>query len=140
LLNIEGLGRQLYPELDLWSTAKPYLERWMRERFGPKAAWKEFKRQLPGWVEKAPQMPGLVHGALTRLNHMDENQLQIQKQLTELNLALEAQRTQKRHQTLGLVTMITGGALWWQSYALALPEFAGLAVASTGLVWLLVKG
>ena len=45
LLNIEGLGRQLYPDLDLWTTAKPYLERWIRERFGPKAAWKEFKRE-----------------------------------------------------------------------------------------------
>src|SRR5690554_4745272 len=70
LLNIEGLGRQLDPDLDLWTTAKPFLERWMRERFGPKAAFKELKRQLPSWIEKAPQMPNLMHGALTRLNQI----------------------------------------------------------------------
>ena len=140
LLNIEGLGRQLYPELDLWTTAKPYLEKWMRERFGPKAALREFKRQLPSWVEKAPQIPGLMHGALTRLNHLDENQTLIQEQLTALNTALAEQRAQKRHQTLGVVTMVSGAALWWQSFALGIPEFAGLGVAATGLLWLLVKG
>ncbi len=139
LLNIEGLGRQLYPDLDLWTTAKPYLERWMRERFGPKAAWKEFKRQLPGWVEKAPQIPNLMHGALTRLNHLDENQLRMQEQLEVLNAALEAQRLQKRHQTLGIMTTITGGLLWWQSYALALPEIAGLSIGAAGLIWLVLK-
>tara|TARA_B100000029_G_scaffold24310_1_gene23971 strand:- start:10775 stop:12427 length:1653 start_codon:yes stop_codon:yes gene_type:complete len=139
LLNIEGLGRQLYPDLDLWTTAKPYLERWMRERFGPKAAWKELKRQLPGWVEKAPQIPNLMHGALTRLNHLDENQQKMQEQLEVLNAALEAQRLQKRHQTLGIMITVTGGLLWWQSYALALPEIAGLSIGAAGLIWLVLK-
>ena len=50
-------------------------------RFGPKAAWKELKRQLPGWVEKAPQIPNLMHGALTRLNHLDENQQKMQEDI-----------------------------------------------------------
>ena len=140
LLNIEGLGRQLYPELDLWATAKPYLERWMRERFGPKAAFKEFKRQLPSWIEKAPQIPNLMHGALTRLNHMDENQLAMQQQIMQLNAALEAQRQQKRHQTLGLLATGGGVLLWWQSYALAIPEVAGLGLSAFGILWLIVKG
>tara|TARA_B110000211_G_scaffold96257_1_gene112272 strand:- start:2180 stop:3835 length:1656 start_codon:yes stop_codon:yes gene_type:complete len=140
LLNIEGLGRQLYPELDLWATAKPYLERWMRERFGPKAAFKEFKRQLPSWIEKAPQIPNLMHGALTRLNHMDENQLAMQQQIMQLNAALEAQRQQKRHQTLGLLATGGGVLLWWQAYALAIPEVAGLALSAFGILWLIVKG
>ena len=139
LLNIEGLGRQLYPELDLWSTAKPYLERWMRERFGPKAAWKEFKRQLPSWVEKAPQIPGLIHGALSRLNHMDENQLTMQQQMRELSIALEQQRQQKRHQTLGTLTLASGLFAWWQAYALAIPELAGLGLVGVGILWLLLK-
>ncbi|WP_370217522.1 AarF/UbiB family protein, partial [Thalassolituus sp.] len=140
LLNIEGLGRQLYPDLDLWTTAKPYLERWMRERFGPKAALREFKRQLPGWIEKAPQMPGLMHGALSRLNHLDETQADMQAQLTALTVALEAQRRQTKHQVLGVMATLTGGLLWWQAYALGLPELLGLGVGAAGLIWLVIKG
>ena len=98
----------------------------MRERFGPKAAFREFKRQLPSWIEKAPQIPNLMHGALTRLNNMDENQHAMHKQIMELNAALEAQRQQKRHQTLGLVAIGGGMLMWWQAYVLAVPEIAGL--------------
>ncbi|WP_420588659.1 ubiquinone biosynthesis regulatory protein kinase UbiB [Bacterioplanoides sp.] len=139
LLNIEGLGRQLYPQLDLWTTAKPYLERWMRDRFGPKAAFTELKRQLPGWIEKAPQIPGLVHGALSRLNHMDENQQALQSELTQLRLELEKQSQKKRHHILGSLTTGLGLFLWWQAFVLGLPEIAGLSLAGVGLLWLLIK-
>lgn len=139
LLNIEGLGRQLYPQLDLWTTAKPYLERWMRDRFGPKAAFTELKRQLPGWIEKAPQIPGLVHGALSRLNHMDENQQALQAELTQLRLELEKQSQKKRHHILGSLTTGLGLFLWWQAFVLGLPEVAGLSLAGVGLLWLLIK-
>ena len=139
LLNIEGLGRQLYPQLDLWSTAKPYLERWMRDRFGPKAAYKELKRQLPGWIEKAPQIPGLVHGALSRLNHMDENQQSLQQELLQLRATLQQQQLQKRHQTLGTLTTVTGVFAWWQAFTLGIPELAGLGLTGIGIVWLLLK-
>ncbi|WP_193163078.1 ubiquinone biosynthesis regulatory protein kinase UbiB [Microbulbifer hainanensis] len=64
LLNIEGLGRQLYPELDLWKTAHPFLERWMRERIHPKTILGEIKRYGPEWLEKFPQLPQLVYSAL----------------------------------------------------------------------------
>ncbi len=67
LLNIEGLGRQLYPQLDLWETAKPFLEKWTREQIGPKAAMRTLKRELPNLVTLAPQLPGLVHHVLHRL-------------------------------------------------------------------------
>ena len=60
LLNIEGLGRQLYPELDLWATAHPFLERWMRERFQPNALVQQLKRYGPEWLEQMPQLPQLV--------------------------------------------------------------------------------
>ncbi len=139
LLNIEGLGRQLYPQLDLWSTAKPFLERWMRERFGPKAAFAELKRQLPTWIEKAPKMPGLVHGALTRLNHMDENQAQLQREIMALRKALEEQNRQKRHLTLGSLVSLSGLALWWQAIALGIPEVLGVGIGAFGLLWILLK-
>jgi len=139
LLNIEGLGRQLYPQLDLWSTAKPYLERWMRDRFGPKAAYKELKRQLPGWIEKAPQIPGLVHGALSRLNHMDENQQALHNELLQLRATLQQQNNQKRHQTLGTLTLASGLFAWWQAFTLGIPEIVGVSLVFAGLVWLLLK-
>ena len=139
LLNIEGLGRQLYPELDLWSTAKPYLERWMRERFGPKAAFQELKRQLPSWIEKAPKIPGLVHGALTRLNHLDETQQTMQQEIVQLRLALEQANRQKRQHALAMVITGSGLFTWWQAFALGVPEMTGVALTCIGLLWLLVK-
>jgi ubiquinone biosynthesis protein len=67
LFNIEGLGRRLYPQLDLWDTAKPYLEKWMREQMGPRAFLRTLRREAPKWWELAPQLPGLLHDALQRL-------------------------------------------------------------------------
>jgi len=64
LLNIEGLGRQLYPQLDLWQTAKPYLERWMRERIGPRAVFDKLREQLPDYGEALPELPLLAHQLL----------------------------------------------------------------------------
>ncbi len=66
LLNIEGLGRQLYPELDLWQTAKPYLEKWFAQQVGPKAAFRKVRTQLPEWGERFPEIPGLIHRVLTK--------------------------------------------------------------------------
>ena len=56
LLNVEGLGRQLYPDLDLWDTAKPFLERWMAQRRSPRALFKKLRRELPAVLERAPEM------------------------------------------------------------------------------------
>ncbi len=66
LLSIEGLGRRLYPELDLWQTAKPYLERWMSEQVGPRAALRGMRRELPRILAHGPDIPGLVYDVLTR--------------------------------------------------------------------------
>jgi len=64
LLNIEGLGRQLYPELDLWATGKPYLEKWVLEKRGPKALVNKFVEQAPLVLDAMPYMPMLVHDYL----------------------------------------------------------------------------
>ena len=61
LLNIEGLGRQLDPELDLWSTAKPFLEKWMLEQVGPQKLWSELKAQAPRYAKLLPDLPRLLH-------------------------------------------------------------------------------
>ena len=64
LLNIEGLGRELDPDLDLWQTAKPFLERWMREQVGWRALARAMRHEAPFWAATLPQLPRLVHRAL----------------------------------------------------------------------------
>ena len=66
LLNIEGLGRMLYPQLDLWSTAKPFMERWMSEQVGPKAFLRRVKETLPQLSEDLPEVPLLAHKVLRK--------------------------------------------------------------------------
>ncbi|MBV8604195.1 MAG: ubiquinone biosynthesis regulatory protein kinase UbiB [Pelomonas sp.] len=64
LLNIEGLGRQLDPELDLWSTAKPFLERWMDEQVGWRALLNQLRKEAPRFAQALPELPRLLHDAL----------------------------------------------------------------------------
>jgi len=64
LLNIEGLGRELDPDLDLWQTAKPFLERWMREQVGWRGLARAIRHEAPFWAATLPQLPRLVHRAL----------------------------------------------------------------------------
>jgi ubiquinone biosynthesis protein len=64
LLNIEGLGRQLYPDLDLWQTAQPYLEQWLKDRYSPKSMFNQLKRYAPDWLEHFPQIPPMIFQAL----------------------------------------------------------------------------
>ena len=66
LLNIEGLGRMLYPQLDLWSTAKPFMERWMAQQVGPRAFVRRVKESLPQISEDLPELPLLAHRALRK--------------------------------------------------------------------------
>ena len=67
LLNIEGLGRQLYPQLDLWTTAQPFLDKWLKDRYSPKSLLKQFKRHAPDWLEQLPQIPPMIFQALQNL-------------------------------------------------------------------------
>lgn len=68
LLNIEGLGRQLDPDLDLWKTAKPFLENWMKERIGPRILVGRLKYNLPRWAYEFPELPNLIQGLLRQAN------------------------------------------------------------------------
>ncbi|KTD19781.1 ubiquinone biosynthesis regulatory protein kinase UbiB [Legionella londiniensis] len=83
LLAVEGLGRQLYPELDLWTTAKPFLEDWLRAQMGPKKFLKNLRENLPFFIDELPHLPRLVNEVLAlskeekirRLERMDNNNL-----------------------------------------------------------------
>ena len=77
LLNIEGLGRQLDPNLDLWSTAKPFLETWMLDQVGPKKLWKQLVAEAPRYAKLLPELPRLVHDFLKLRQNNDHAQLQL---------------------------------------------------------------
>ena len=76
LLNIEGLGRQLDPELDLWSTAKPFLEKWMLDQVGPKKLWNQLVAEAPRYAKLLPELPRLVHDFLKHRQNDGNAQLQ----------------------------------------------------------------
>ena len=108
LFAVEGLGRQLYPELDLWATAKPFLERWMKEQMGPRMLMKRLRENLPFFMEELPHMPRLINDLL-RLSKE-------QKMLT-----LDAKETQNTHDPvrragykgfgLGLIVALLAGLI-----------------------------
>jgi ubiquinone biosynthesis protein len=76
LLNIEGLGRDLDPDLDLWSTAKPFLEKWMIEQVGPKKLFEQLKDQAPRYAKMLPELPRLLHDYLKQPPARDRGELQ----------------------------------------------------------------
>ena len=100
LLNIEGLGRQLDPELDLWKTAKPYLENWMSEQIGWRGLVQQLKDEGPRYAHIFPQLPRLLHHALSRAGQEADPML-----MTQL---LQEQRTTNR---LLKICMLVGGGL-----------------------------
>jgi ubiquinone biosynthesis protein len=102
LLNIEGLGRELDPDLDLWQTAKPYLERWMREQVGWRALLRNLRREAPFWAATMPQIPRLVHRALA-----EEHTGGLQAALHRL-AALQARRNRLLQALVALVAVILG--------------------------------
>ena len=105
LLNIEGLGRQLDPELDLWKTAKPFLERWMSEQIGWRGLIKTFKQEAPYLARTIPQLPRLVHQALSNPTKAD-----LQPQLAQL---IAAQHQQNRWLAIiALLLALLVGALF----------------------------
>lgn len=96
LLNIEGLGRELDPELDLWQTAKPFLERWMNEQLGWRALVKNLQAEAPKWAALLPQLPRLAHQALS------ENRLV----RLEAGLTLMLRQQQSRNRWLGVIAAL----------------------------------
>jgi len=83
LLNIEGLGRQLDPDLDLWSTAKPFLEKWMLNQVGPKKLWDQLRAEAPRYAKLLPELPRLVHDFLKQRQSDGGSQLQLQRLIEE---------------------------------------------------------
>ena len=118
LLNIEGLGRQLYPDLDLWATAHPYLERWLKNRFSPKSLWGELKRYGPEWMEKFPQVPQLIFNGLQQLQNVGQLAPELHKTTQQLQ-----KRTAATKYRYLLAALFFGAAL-----ACTIPEINTLVI------------
>jgi len=111
LLNIEGLGRELYPDLDLWETAQPILEEWMRERVSGRAIVERLREQLPEVGETIQEFPQVIHAILQRAA---EGRLQVevkQPAIEALRAELSAGRQQRWASGAGGAALI-GGVLW----------------------------
>jgi len=100
LLNIEGLGRQLDPDLDLWKTAKPYLERWMSDQVGWRGFVRTLKREAPYWASTLPQMPRLLHRLLA------------EERVEKLEKAFDALHAQGERRNRILVAVLVVLAVW----------------------------
>ncbi|EKM5761430.1 ubiquinone biosynthesis regulatory protein kinase UbiB [Cronobacter turicensis] len=83
LLYIEGVGRQLYPQLDLWKTAKPFLESWIKDQVGFPALVRSFKEKAPFWAEKIPEIPELVYNSLRQGKQLQQSVDKIAHELQE---------------------------------------------------------
>ncbi len=123
-LHIEGIGRQLYPQLDLWTTAKPFIERWLSEQLGVAALLKGLKQNLPYIAERLPDLPQLAYKAVERIAN-DELQVRIEsRQLAEIRD--EIRRANRRS-----IRAVIGGSLSiCATLVLALDGLAPMMVGS----------
>jgi ubiquinone biosynthesis protein len=112
LLNIEGLGRELDPDLDLWKTAKPYLERWMQEQIGWRGLVRTLKAEAPTWANLLPQLPRLAHRALA-----EDRFETIERQLEAL--LAEERRRNRWLAVLAVVAIAVAAAAVLRTLALA---------------------
>jgi ubiquinone biosynthesis protein len=118
LLNIEGLGRELDPELDLWATAKPYLERWMSEQLGWRGALDALHKEAPQWGKLLPQLPRLLAAHLQRNDgeHLAE----------QLHQLVQQQRIKSRWLILGVSALMVVALIQLVSFMLLLGWIPGI--------------
>lgn len=101
LLYVEGLGRQLYPQLDLWETAKPFLEKWMMNQVGPQAVINAVRDRAPFWAEKLPELPELLYDSLKQGKAMNQR----------MDALYQGYRDSKRQQATGRFLFGAGATL-----------------------------
>ncbi len=119
LLNIEGLGRQLYPQLDLWSTAKPFLEALAAEKHNMKNIFEKLKQQAPKLIKELPELPMLILSALKKLDSMQSIEKLYAKQtkaiVTQLQDNANKQTRAVLAGTLMILSAILVGNNWWEA-------------------------
>ena len=135
LLNVEGLGRDLYPQLDIWKTASPILREWMRERVGIRQVLKSVRTQMPELLEAARALPSLLKAAVHRsqggIFHMQVDSPALEEMRAEMRKA----GRRRDGVTLGSAILL-GGLVWLGVDGLGF--WPGWALTALGSVWILV--
>lgn len=134
VFNIEGLGRQLYPQLDLWETAKPFLDRWMSEQLGVRAARAAIRRELPNWLTLLPELPALHHQVLQQAKRGELRLAADDARLEDLRAELRRNRRGLRFGLLGLALMTASA---WAGTAAGLAPVWTAGGVAAGLLLLL---
>ncbi|MGX5200713.1 ubiquinone biosynthesis regulatory protein kinase UbiB [Aliikangiella sp. IMCC44632] len=106
LLYIEGLGRQLYPQLDLWETAQPFLDDWLKQTYGPKAVFNKIKDKAPLWLEQLPDMPDKFNRFIEQVELSQANQAQLTQHLKQLTLVQKKSNFKLRAALVGLAGLM----------------------------------
>ena len=139
LLNIEGLGRQLYPDLDLWHTAKPFMETWMRERFGAKALVNALRSNAPALMAELPTLPETIASAIHQLGQLDRLANAQTQAMTRLTASIDRQRRRgRRRRIVGALLIVTAAGLLWQPLSAAIGNADGSMAIAAGVVSALV--
>ncbi len=139
LLNIEGLGRQLYPDLDLWTTAKPFMEKWTREHYGPGAILKAVVDQGPGLMELLPRVPELLLTGSRQLPELGRLAVEQKQAMENLTSALLSERRRRRRaRVAGAVLVVAGVGLLWESFMEVIVIGGGNMATSAGIAATLV--
>ena len=136
LLNVEGLGRQLYPELDLWTTALPFLENWQRRRMEPKTLIKALRENVPDWVEQLPYLPQLMIDTLTQAQQLSTINENLRERLEQEQQQERARKRSNRTAGLGLLALSVVGLLTPLNESLSMLPLWGI-VSLSGAVYLL---
>ena len=113
LLNVEGLGRQLYPDLDLWQTAKPFMERWLRQRTGPAHLLRGLLNGGPSALLDLPQWPARVNDSLRVLRHAHSETHALLQDVHAQNLK-EHNRQRRFRLALAATTLVGAAFIWWR--------------------------
>jgi ubiquinone biosynthesis protein len=135
LLNVEGLGRDLYPQLDIWKTASPILREWMRERVGVRQVFKNIRTQMPELIDAARALPSLLKAAVHRAQG-GVLRAQIESPLIE-EMRAELRTAARRRDAITVGAAILLGGLVWLGVT-AGGEWPGWALTALGAGWLLV--
>ena len=131
LLYVEGLGRQLYPQLDLWQTAKPFLENWMHEQVGPKSVLNAIKEKAPFWAEKLPELPELVYETLRQTRHQQHH---FDQMFAEFRRHSRRQGQARYLLGVGASLLLAGVFLLTQKQHI---EWGQISLTGAGICWLL---
>ncbi len=137
LLNIEGLGRQLYPELDLWDTAKPFLENWMKQQLGFHSFAKQVKHNAPLWMEQLPDFPNQVFDVVQQARHGKLSINYKSETLNRIEQKIEQQSSKSTSAIISSGLLICGTILYSGGSLIEAQVLAGLGI--TGAAWALLK-